>query len=266
MPAAAGRSPKSKRVGGLLSRRRTSSSPFTRVDPPMFAGSNGLPFSIDAALSSTVSSYRPQKSIETPSLENCVPKGWMFDIHEDTEVELDDLVFEHDTNKLDISDDSDEEGNPIMKDTRGKENIPPGENSIIHTAVVATIRPVSRKDMMTDEPRTPLGDLDAKDFYADGCDDSSVIVIPAVTPDDNLNTACDVKDYTTINAVERYPDSHNGWMDLLSHGNKQPNATVDLAISCGQDSSKEVDIDIWESDSAKAEEEGRANEAASVLS
>ena len=234
----------------------------------MFAGSNGLPFSIDAALSSTVSSYRPQKPIETPTLDNCVPKGWMFNIHEDPEDELNDVVFQHDTNKLDISDDSDEEGNVIMKDTRGKENIPPGENFSLHTAVVTTIRPVSRKDMMTDEPRTPLGDLNAKDFYAEGCDESSVIVIPAVILHDNLDTACDAKDNTTSNAAESYQDSHDGWMNLLSHAKqfKQPNAAADLAISCGQDPSKEVDIDIWESDSAKAEEEGRANEAASVLS
>ena len=81
-PAAAGRSPKSNRIG-VLSRRRVSASPFTRIDPPMFAGGrsqDAVPFSIDAALSGTVSSYKvkPQLPVEAFILEDSNPKGWML--------------------------------------------------------------------------------------------------------------------------------------------------------------------------------------------
>ena len=42
----------------------------------------------------------------------------------------------------------------------------------------------SRKHMMTDEPRSPLGDLEASEYYAADCDVSSYFAIP----EDDLNT------------------------------------------------------------------------------
>ncbi len=86
-PTVTGRSPKSKRID-ILSRRRVSSSPFTRVDPPAFSkgGSHdGVPFSLDAALSGTVSSYKPVQSVDVLTLKESIPKTWIFDIREDTE-------------------------------------------------------------------------------------------------------------------------------------------------------------------------------------
>ncbi|SLM34635.1 hypothetical protein LPUS_03494 [Lasallia pustulata] len=124
--AAAGRSPKSNRIG-VLPRRRVSASPFTRIDPPMFAGGrsqDAVPFSIDAALSGTVSSYKakPQLPVEAFTLEDSNPKGWMFEIHEDTAEEEMGNLMEHSTCTLSISDD---ERRQAAKDDRGKENIPP---------------------------------------------------------------------------------------------------------------------------------------------
>ena len=261
-PAAAGRSPKGKRHG-ILSRLRGSSSPFTRIDPPSFGGSNGLPFSINAALSNTVSSYKVEKPVEVSTSDEYFPKEWLFDIHEDHRGDkVEDINFEHDTDRLDISDDSDGEGRLVIKDTRGKENIPPTENFSVNGVPVTTVRSVSRKDMMTDEPRTPLGDLNAKDYYAEGCDDSSVIVIPAQSDETNTNNICHTENHVIpSNATETYPDSHNGWMEFLSQGGplKQSMVTA-LATPHDQDASNEAEIEIWESDSAKAENESCANE------
>jgi len=91
-PTVTGRSSKSKRIG-ILSRRRVSSSPFTRVDPPAFSN--------------------------VPTLEKSIPKTWIFDIREDTEGEEASNLMYHYTLILDI------ESRAAAKDDRGKENVPP---------------------------------------------------------------------------------------------------------------------------------------------
>lgn len=251
-PAAAGRSPKSKRIG-ILSRRRISSSPFTRIDPPMFAGSrsqDAVPFSIDAALSGTVSSYKTksQPKVEASTLEDSVSKGWMFKIYEDTvEEELGNLI-EHSTCTLDISDD---ESQQAVKDNRGKENVPPLDypGSLSHP-VVTTVRPISRKDMMTDEPRSPLGDLDAREYYSEGCDASSFYIIPAEKSNIKLMEE-PVKAKTIVKELDS-TGSQEVWKDLLAQieETKKSNAAAALAVA-ENTKDQESSIEIWESESAK---------------
>ncbi|KAB8303643.1 hypothetical protein EYC80_005037 [Monilinia laxa] len=146
LTAPAGRSPTRKHVGILSNRRRTS-TPITRVDPPKFSTPkpSGLSFSIDAALSGTIPSYGARqrqrqalssKSISTSSKPQVSHKeipsslhasesksSWFFQIHEDTEEELATNLMEHSTCTLDIS--SDEESLTRLRDERGKENVPP---------------------------------------------------------------------------------------------------------------------------------------------
>jgi hypothetical protein len=255
-PAAAGRSPKSKNRVGILNRRRNSSTPFKRIDPPVFTKptSNGG-FSIAAALSGTIPS-RKSKLSHTPvrTIEESMPKSWMFDIHEDSEHEELSNLLGHSTQTLDISDD---ESKAEDKNDRGKENIPPAELGLavpVPSAAPSTRIPVSRKDMMTDEPRTPLGDLNAADFYAEGCDESSYFVYPA---EDNKATYAQPFDFTNQTV------SKNDIAALI-----QATAPKDIA----QDEQAKIDgafplpstldtdvadteIEIWESGSAKDEAE-----------
>ncbi len=268
-PAAAGRSPKSKRIG-ILSRRRMTASPFTRVNPPSFASNGvggGLPFSIDAALSGTVPSYKPApvqaKEVqhkEFPTLEESVPQGWMFDIYEETEEMQEQNVVVHRACNLDISDD---ESNAGVKADRGKENIPPGEGLFTGPAEITTVMPASRKNMMTDEARTPLGDLEASDFYAEGCDASSYIMIPGEgnpteqVEDKQINDA-----EPKLEHLLTQPHAHefaDGWKGLpgqvesskqydssgLSHSPFQGQVELDTPPT----------VEIWESESAKDEDE-----------
>ncbi|KAI9676455.1 MAG: hypothetical protein M1817_000612 [Caeruleum heppii] len=124
----AGRSPppKNKRIG-ILNRRRTGSSPFTRISPPKSLGqkksSASTPLSLNAALKGTLSSYTPVSPQEIPVLED-TPKqaSWFFAIHEDTAEQDMTNMMEHSASTLDISDD---EGKRGEKSDRGKENIPP---------------------------------------------------------------------------------------------------------------------------------------------
>lgn len=217
-----------------------AASPFTRVNPPSFSSNGiqgGLPFSIDAALSGTVPSYKPSpvpaskvNSKEFCTLEEAKPKGWFFDIYEETEDMQEQNVVLHRACNLDISDDESLAG---IKADKGKENIPPNDGFSASLPEVTTSIIASRMTM-TDEPRTPLGDLEASAFYAEGCDASSYILIPGDNP-------------SALNA-----DKPNVEASKQNHpfSDYYPLHSLDKDV-IGAASS----VDIWESESAKDENE-----------
>ncbi|KAK3291768.1 uncharacterized protein B0H64DRAFT_240240 [Chaetomium fimeti] len=193
LTAPAGRSPTrpSKRVG-ILSRRRNQ-----RPDPPSFSLKAGLPFSLDTALKGTIPGYsgssRPTKSrrraaaASNAALDFFIPtsdqaSSWSFDIHEDTpEQEMTNLL-QHGTCTLDISSDEESESRAKRERAEGrdKENIPPPED----VSQTSSARGASRDAVDIDEDvlllkgRGPLCEMNVVDFYADGCDSSSVFIIP----------------------------------------------------------------------------------------
>ena len=244
---AAGRSPKAKRIG-ILSRRRT------RVDPPSFSqnsGLNPLPFSIDAALSGSLKSSQP-----TPvsTLEDIKPKGWMFPIHQDTPDEEAGNLMEHAACTLDIS--SDEEST-AAKNSRGKENIPPTEDLAAFAAPVQATSSVlaNRKDMMTDSTREALGELEASHFYAEGCEATSLIIVPAektveISAENNAVTTAFSPE---LPSAQPSTPTHHGWETLLSQlqDEKKPTSIpTESALELVNAEQAEA-FAIWESESAK---------------
>ncbi|EAQ82959.1 hypothetical protein CHGG_10777 [Chaetomium globosum CBS 148.51] len=175
LTAPAGRSPTrpSKRVG-ILSRRRNQ-----RPDPPAFSLKAGVPFSLDTALKGTIPGYsgssRPSKTrrrttpASSAALDFFIPTA-------------DQASRMHGTCTLDIS--SDEESESRAKrdraEGRDKENIPPPED----VSQTSSARGASRDAVDIDEDvlllkgRGPLCEMNVVDFYADGCDSSSVFIIP----------------------------------------------------------------------------------------
>ena len=232
-PAPAGRSPKSKRIG-ILSRHRISASPFTRVDPPAFGSSktgHGLPFSIDAALAGTVPAHKLRKPARKEPIAERVldgmPTGWMFDIHTDGKDEEASNLMQHSACTLDISDEETSKSEKF--DEENKENIPPhpGMNASVSHAVAAMH--ASRKHMMTDEPRSPLGDLEASEYYAAGCDASSYITIPW---DDDVKSNIQnemVAEASTVYTSAKVDvdavDKTITWNDLVDVGKPTNNST-----------------------------------------
>ena len=127
-----------------------------------------------------------------------MPKGWFFEIHEDTPEQEAANLMEHSASVLDIS--SDDDAQTKAKNTellKGKENIPPPDFAPLQprTASASSVdddgeeteieepvkRPRLRKitqDAM-DEDRRPLGDLPPSEFYGDGCDASSYVTVDA---------------------------------------------------------------------------------------
>lgn len=213
-------SPKNKRLHAV-SKRRVSSSPFRRVDPPSFAPSSNtrtLPFSIDAALSGSIPTYTPKpkpvamtaaavpESVTTPA-EEIMPKTWFFAIHEDTPEQEAANLMEHSASVLDISSDEDAESKKRNEElSRGKENVPPPEwvgaqqtrltqtsEAVAHvdeSTNHSRLRPVVQDAM--DEDRKPLGDLPPCDFYAAGCDASSYVTVDmGIERPSRLSRECD---------------------------------------------------------------------------
>lgn len=125
-----------------------------------------------------------------------MPKGWFFEIHEDTPEQEAANLMEHSASVLDISSDDDAQTKARNDElSRGKENIPPpdfaplqprtaqslvddGEETEIEEPVKKPrMRKITQESM--NEDRRPLGDLPPSDFYGAGCDASSYVTVDA---------------------------------------------------------------------------------------
>lgn len=125
-----------------------------------------------------------------------MPNSWFFEIHEDTPEQEAANLMEHSASVLDISSDDDAATKARNEELeRGKENIPPpdftlsraqsrGDSSLPLESAgweagagvkMPRLREVKQDAM--DEDRKPLGDLPASEFYAEGCDQDSYVVV-----------------------------------------------------------------------------------------
>ncbi|KGO63546.1 hypothetical protein PITC_049280 [Penicillium italicum] len=124
----------------------------------------------------SLASVLAQSTTPKPTPAPKAPASWTFDIHVDTEQEEMTNLMQHSTTVLDISDDEGK-SDPC---TRGKENIPPHELGIELTETrqsTATITAAARKSPKMDEPRAPLGELNAAEYYAEGCNAFSYTIV-----------------------------------------------------------------------------------------
>jgi hypothetical protein len=258
-PAAAGRSPTRSKHQGHLSRKRLA--------PPRLS-TKSLHLSIATALNETLP---PPRSKKIRTIEESTPKSWFFDIHEETEEQQEYTVNEWTmTQSATVLDISDDETKVKDRADRGKENVPPSGVPVpsVTTSHLSTSRNVltSRKDMMTDEPRTPLGDLNVADYYPEGLDASSVVLVQddVMEPEreSSINPAVALEmpnDFTFEVDTVATPEGFSNAVDLGS----LLASSVPLVDSYNggetDDKSAAVqelaDIEIWESESAKDERE-----------
>ncbi|ROW09301.1 hypothetical protein VPNG_05888 [Cytospora leucostoma] len=266
--APAGRSPTrgNKRIG-ILNRRRTGTSSL--VNPPSF-NLCPTPFSLDAAIKGTVPSYArssaPTKTAGVDDLYDAASStksSWFFDIHEDTpEQEMTNLL-QHSTCLLDIS--SDEEFQQKLRreraEGRGKENVPPADD-VSQTSVRRTTT-VSGGGMEYEKPRVALGSLNVEEFYAEGCDPTSVIIVPG-----------DEDDGTVLDGEQPEEPQEPREDDALTGPKSAPELEVDTAPNVEEHcepvhQTEPVKLatlepvegtgesfELWESSSAKEEGEG----------
>ncbi|KAM3417286.1 hypothetical protein BST61_g5542 [Cercospora zeina] len=209
--APAGRSPTKRKHfgGGVAAASRRISAPFTRVDPPSLGGrshsASALPFSLDAALSGSLSGGSSPKmstsattttAAAAPSppsggatIAESMPKTWFFEIYQDTPEEEAANLMEHSTLTLDLSSD-DEAEEEKLKLYRGKENTPPeGYDSVTAsssrapaaaprtTTEVVRTKVLANEDDMDDGERSPLSDLETEGFFPEGLSRESFVVV-----------------------------------------------------------------------------------------
>lgn len=250
-PAAAGRSPTRKRTA-ITSRR---------FNPPVSIKSPAL--SITAALNGTLANKKSRK-IRT----DLKPKSWFFDIYEEPEHTQDDRIndwtmSQSATDLLDISDD---EGKNKDTNDRGKENIDPNEVSVPLTRSMVAARAASeelKKDMMTDD-RAPLAELETAKYYSEGLDATSVVLVhddDAAVPEEQSSEDVPKADFT-FNAEKILPADDFDTRDIASVIKAAAPVFESLNAVVTADAFNAIprlepgeDLDIWESESAKDENE-----------
>merc|ERR1711981_759175 len=157
--------------------------------------STSLPFSIDAALSGTISSYKaPAPEVEASPAKQVqpMPKSWFFEIHEDTAEEEAANLMEHSASILDISSDDDTETKQRKLESEvGKENVPPPDwtgpapasaaarrnaasaTVAVHKGIHSKVKAAQKEenarqgDLMQDD-RVALADMLREDFFPEG--------------------------------------------------------------------------------------------------
>jgi hypothetical protein len=264
-PPAAGRSPTRKRPGLQQPRRRF-------VPPTLSIKSPSL--SIAAALSGTVAQKKARK---VRTLEESKAKSWFFDIYEEPEAVQNDrmndwTMSQSATNLLDISDD---EGKPGKShDDRGKENIDPNEVSTPLTRSMAAAQAASeelRKDIMTDD-RAPLGEMNPAKYYPEGLDSTSVVLVQEEAEHEaevaqeeqqqpegsaftfEANQSLPMDDTSDIASVIK--SAEPDWEAAAAAATVVEQPSVDFSDIPPRDPGE--DLEIWESESAKDENENQS--------
>ncbi|KAI1305627.1 hypothetical protein F5Y03DRAFT_147081 [Xylaria venustula] len=187
LSAPAGRSPTRGKRSGILSSRKHGS--IGRIDPPVFGGSSAAPFSLDAALKGTISGYTSRSDVSSNKPSSGLPdfsdlhepemsSSWFFDIHEDTEEQEMTNLLQHSTCVLDISSDEESETRRQRERAEGKENIPPVDDVSQTSRPRAARLATSDDEMVFEKERNPLGEMDPRQYYAQGCHENSIIIIP----------------------------------------------------------------------------------------
>jgi hypothetical protein len=199
-------SPKNRRIAQLSTKRRSSTT-IRRFDPPTSKSSPALPFSIDAALQGTISSYTPSSlsnvhntaaaaAAASPSIKKASakaaaatqPASWFFAIHEDSPDQEATNLLLHNASTLDISSD-DDAASARAKDAaeRGKENVPPpeyvGAATRARNASAAAMRlgllekEASSPSMSSamDEDRKALREMDVSAFWPEGKEELVIV-------------------------------------------------------------------------------------------
>jgi len=207
---------------------------------------------------------------------------WFFDIHEDTpEQEMTNLL-QHGTCTLDIS--SDEESAVKARreraEGRDKENIPPSDDvsqtraaGARRAAAAAAAGAVDEDSMAIEKMRGPLVEMNPADYYPEGCDDSSVIVI---AEDNEVTTEVELPTETTPSFEEPPCSAADAPefsltpevkldLDMAVEAKLDPGMTVDELMGKEDPATKAAVLepmegtgetfDLWESGSSKDETE-----------
>ncbi|PHH74843.1 hypothetical protein CDD82_4746 [Ophiocordyceps australis] len=234
--------------------RHIHHGPYSRSEKERSAREASPPFSLDAALKGTLPPHgRRSKPSSCLTGSKSLPhagasetkSSWFFDIHEDTPDQEMTNMIQHGTCVLDISSEQDfaKKARREQAEGRDKENIPPPD----YVADILT-RPSRRRACMTAADcarrvarRDALAEMKAADFYSEGCDETSIFIVPAdeELPAEEPRPESDaLLETDPLKAVE-----------LLMATQKPPKVVLEPLAGTGDS------FDVWESGSSKDEDE-----------
>ncbi|KAL2424340.1 hypothetical protein ABEF95_008966 [Exophiala dermatitidis] len=289
---AAGRSPTRKRSSsGLLQTRKRFNPPafaHSSHQSPALSISAALNGTKKSRLQSQARKTQIQtqtqtqsraRALTTKTIEESKPSSWFFDIFEESqetqEYRMNEWTMTQSATGLDISDDESKSKAAKSLD-RGKENVDPNElpsapmtRSMAAAAAVAAATDSLITDDSQDE-RKPLADLNPAKYYAEGLDATSVVLVHDDTPQQ---------------ATEAEPEPESEKVDSVAKNGVSLSSTAKVIESLQVPSINEVlgaigsnkfdfkaatlkqiaetiaepnagaEIEIWESESAKDENE-----------
>ncbi|KAJ2896066.1 thymidylate kinase [Zalerion maritima] len=173
------------------------------------SGSSGKASSSSSSLSpllpATTSSALASGRVRTPAKPDklggsSMKDSWFFDIHEDTHEQEMTNLLQHSTCVLDISSDEETETKRRREKDEGrdKENVPPTDDvsqtsTRLRRGVEVGVGSENENAMMVEEKieaRQALREMDVKAFFAEGCDERSVFVVPG-DEDEDAETVVD---------------------------------------------------------------------------
>ena len=213
------------------------------------------------ATSSAAVAAKDIRSLHEPELKS----SWDFEIHEDTpEQEMTNLL-QHSTCVLDISSDEETETRRQRERAEGKENVPPVDD------VSQTSRPraarLSADDMIIEKERNPLGEMDVREYYSEGHDETSIVIVPGddeegsddhqqqQAPDNKPNILSELQPVVQVVAPEPAPETESKTVEELMRKTDEPApcaAVLEPMEGTGQS------FEVWESGSTKDEAETSA--------
>lgn len=181
--------------------------------------------------------------------------SWFFDIHEDTaEQEMTNLL-QHSTCVLDISSDEESERKATLERAEGrdKENVPPVDD-VSQTSARRAPR-LSTEEMIVEKERVALGEMNTADFYAEGCDEASVILVPADEDEvETIEPSAELNGFAFAPKLEKTetPAEVSASIDALM--SKEPEESSKAAVLQPVEGTGES-FELWESGSFKDETE-----------
>ncbi|KAJ4533220.1 hypothetical protein HRR80_007864 [Exophiala dermatitidis] len=287
---AAGRSPTRKRSSsGLLQTRKRFNPPafaHSTHQSPALSISAALNGTKKSRLQSQARKTQIQTQIRTQSrararapttktIEESKPSSWFFDIFEESqetqEYRMNEWTMTQSATGLDISDDESKSKAAKSLD-RGKENVDPNElpsapmtRSMAAAAAVAAATDSLITDDSQDE-RKPLADLNPAKYYAEGLDATSVVLVHDDTPQQATEAEAEVES-EKVDSVAKNGVSLSSTAKVIE--SLQVPSINEILGAIGSNkfdfkaaTSKQMaetnagaEIEIWESESAKDENE-----------
>ncbi|KAK5994082.1 hypothetical protein PT974_07522 [Cladobotryum mycophilum] len=234
--APAGRSPTHGKRSGILSSRRRTLGPYTRIDPPPSTSANHpLPSPSmrrsRAPSQAMARALPPQRSLNSQTFSSQRPRRAARHLRP-----------RHFFRRG-------ERAARIAGEGRGSQQgeHPPADD-VSQTSTIKATKP-NLDDMIVEKERVALGEMRAADFYAEGCDEASVIFVPEDDEDEVATIIGD--DVPELKAAEPELEIHEDIDELITKSDAKASTATLLQPIEGTGES----FELWESDSTKDENE-----------